>query len=176
MPRSPARSRDATGAGLPEVAVTIRNLETGAERKLVSDDGRPLRRAVDRGRPLSRSGGEGGLRSQVRTGIDLVVGQSTTVDITLPVGELQRVRDSGRGALAGEALHAADLRPGERTASERPAAERPQLRRTDDAQSGDRELHVGAVRRRWDVELLGGQHVRRIRTPAAGQSVPVERH
>jgi hypothetical protein len=81
--------RDSTGAGLPEVAVTIRNLETGAVRKLVSDDGgRYVAPSIAIGRYEVRAEKEG-FSSQVRTGIDLVVGQSTTVDITLPVGELR---------------------------------------------------------------------------------------
>jgi Carboxypeptidase regulatory-like domain len=81
--------RDATGAGLPEVAVTIRNLETGAVRKLVSDEaGRYAARSIAVGGYEVRAEKEG-FSSQVRTGIDLVVGQSTTVDITLPVGELR---------------------------------------------------------------------------------------
>src|ERR1700693_2843940 len=78
--------RDSTGAGLPEVAVTIRNLETGAVRKLVSDDGgRYVAPSIAIGRYEVRAEKEG-FSSQVRTGIDLVVGQSTHVDITLPVG------------------------------------------------------------------------------------------
>jgi hypothetical protein len=81
--------RDSTGAGLPEVSVTIRNLETGAVRKLVSDDGgRYVAPSIAIGRYEVRAEKEG-FNSQVRTGIDLVVGQSTTVDITLPVGELR---------------------------------------------------------------------------------------
>ena len=81
--------RDATGAGLPEVAVTIRNLETGAVRKLVSDEGgRYVARSIAVG-PYEVRAEKEGFNSQVRTGIDLVVGQSTTVDITLPVGELR---------------------------------------------------------------------------------------
>ena len=81
--------RDSTGAGLPEVAVTIRNLETGAVRKLVSDDGgRYVAPSIAIGRYEVRAEKEG-FSSQVITGIDLVVGQSTTVDITLPVGELR---------------------------------------------------------------------------------------
>jgi hypothetical protein len=81
--------RDATGAGLPEVAVTIRNLETGALRRLVSDDeGRYVARSIAVG-PYEVRAEKEGFNSQVRTGIDLVVGQSTTVDITLPVGELR---------------------------------------------------------------------------------------
>src|SRR5580658_3543457 len=81
--------RDATGAGLPEVSVTIRNVETGAVRKLVSDEaGRYAARSIAVGGYEVRAEKEG-FSSQVRTGIDLVVGQSTTVDITLPVGELK---------------------------------------------------------------------------------------
>jgi hypothetical protein len=81
--------RDLTGAGLPEVAVTIRNLETGAVRKLVSDDeGRYVARSIAVG-PYEVRAEKEGFTSQVRKGIDLVVGQSTTVDITLPVGELR---------------------------------------------------------------------------------------
>jgi hypothetical protein len=81
--------RDITGAGLPEVAVTIRNVETGALRKLVSDDeGRYVARSIAVG-PYEVRAEKEGFNSQVRTGIDLVVGQSTTVDITLPVGELR---------------------------------------------------------------------------------------
>ncbi len=81
--------RDSTGAGLPQVAVTIRNLETGAVRKLVSDDeGRYVARSIAVG-PYEVRAEKEGFTSQVRKGIDLVVGQSTTVDLTLPVGELK---------------------------------------------------------------------------------------
>jgi len=30
--------KDDTGAGLPEASVTIKNIETGSERKLITDD------------------------------------------------------------------------------------------------------------------------------------------
>jgi hypothetical protein len=81
--------RDPTGAGLPEVAVTIRNVETGAVRKLVSDvAGRYVAPSIAIGRYEVRAEKEG-FSSQVKTGINLVVGQSTTVDLTLPVGELR---------------------------------------------------------------------------------------
>ena len=81
--------RDPTGSGLPAVAVTIRNLETGAVRKLVSDEeGRYAARSIAVG-PYEIRAEKEGFSSQVRTGIDLVVGQSTTVDVTMPVGELK---------------------------------------------------------------------------------------
>src|ERR1700693_3696028 len=72
--------RDATGAGLPEVSVTIRNVETGAVRKLVSDEGgRYAARSIAVGAYEVRAEKEG-FSSQVKTGIDLVIGQSTTLD------------------------------------------------------------------------------------------------
>jgi Carboxypeptidase regulatory-like domain len=81
--------RDPTGAGLPAVAVTVRNLETGAVRRLVSDDaGRYVAPSIAVGRYEVRAEKEG-FSSQAKIGINLVVGQSTTVDITLPVGELR---------------------------------------------------------------------------------------
>ena len=81
--------RDATGAGLPAAAVTVRNLETGAERNLTSDDdGRYVARSIAVG-PYEVRAQKEGFSSQVKTGINLVVGQSTTVDLTLPVGELK---------------------------------------------------------------------------------------
>src|SRR5271154_208407 len=80
---------DPTGSGLPAVAVTIRNLETGAVRKLVSDEeGRYAARSIAVG-PYEIRAEKEGFSSQVRSGIDLVVGQSTTVDVTMPVGELK---------------------------------------------------------------------------------------
>jgi len=81
--------RDATGAGLPAAAVTVRNLETGAVRNLTSDDdGRYVARSIAVG-PYEVRAQKEGFSSQVKTGINLVVGQSTTVDLTLPVGELK---------------------------------------------------------------------------------------
>jgi hypothetical protein len=83
--------RDETGSGLAAVAVSIKNLETGAERKLVSDDsGRYSAPSIAIGR-YQVSAEKPGFTSQVKTGIDLVVGQSSVVDLTLPVGEFKQV-------------------------------------------------------------------------------------
>jgi carboxypeptidase family protein len=81
--------RDASGAALPEALVTVRNLETGAARKLVSDEeGRYAAPSIVVGRYEVRAEKEG-FSSQVKTGINLVVGQTSTVDLTLPVGEVK---------------------------------------------------------------------------------------
>jgi hypothetical protein len=83
--------KDASGAGLPEAVVTIKNLETGAERKLVTDDsGRYSAPSIPVG-PYQVLADKVGFSSQVRTGIDLAVGQRSIVDITLPVGELKQI-------------------------------------------------------------------------------------
>jgi hypothetical protein len=82
--------RDETGAGLPGTTVVIQNRETGAERKLVSDDnGRYSAPSISVGR-YQVSATKTGFNSQVKTGIELVVGQSSTVDFVLPVGDLKQ--------------------------------------------------------------------------------------
>jgi hypothetical protein len=83
--------KDASGAGLPEAVVTIKNLETGGERKLFTDDsGRYSAPSIPVG-PYQVLAEKVGFSSQVRTGIDLAVGQRSIVDITLPVGELKQI-------------------------------------------------------------------------------------
>ncbi|HEY1241869.1 MAG TPA: carboxypeptidase-like regulatory domain-containing protein [Bryobacteraceae bacterium] len=83
--------KDESGAGLPEVAVSVKNVESGAERRLVTDDnGRYSAPSISVGRYQVTASKEG-FNSQVKTGIELVVGQSTVVDLTLPVGELKQV-------------------------------------------------------------------------------------
>lgn len=83
--------KDDSGAGLPDAAVTIKNLENGAERKLVSDDsGRYAALSIPVG-PYQVLAEKVGFSSQVRTGITLAVGQRSVVDITLPVGELKQI-------------------------------------------------------------------------------------
>src|SRR5579871_6900266 len=83
--------KDDTGGGLPEASVTIKNLETGAERKLVTDDaGRYAAPSIAVG-PYQVQVEKVGFTTQVRTGINLVVGQKSVVDLTLPVGELKQI-------------------------------------------------------------------------------------
>jgi hypothetical protein len=82
--------KDDTGAGLPEAAVTIKNLETGAERKLITDDaGRYAAPSIAVG-PYQVAAEKVGFSTQVKTGINLVVGQRSVVDLTLPVGEIKQ--------------------------------------------------------------------------------------
>jgi hypothetical protein len=82
--------RDGSGAGLPAAGVLVKNTETGAVRTLVTDEnGRYSAPSISIGRYQVTASKEG-FHSQVKTGIDMVVGQTTVVDLTLPVGELKQ--------------------------------------------------------------------------------------
>ncbi|HWC19018.1 MAG TPA: carboxypeptidase-like regulatory domain-containing protein, partial [Terriglobales bacterium] len=81
---------DPTGAALPSAQVTITNLETSAQRVLVSDDsGRYAAPSLPVGSYTVRAT-KPGFSAQAKSGIQLVVGESATVDITLPLGEVQQ--------------------------------------------------------------------------------------
>lgn len=68
--------RDETAQGIPAAAVTVHNLETGAERKLVADEaGRYSAPSIAIGR-YQVSAKKPGFSSQSKTGISLVVGQN----------------------------------------------------------------------------------------------------
>jgi hypothetical protein len=83
--------RDAAGSSISDATVTVKNVETGAVRKLATDDsGRYATTSIAIGSYQIRAE-KTGFTSQVKTGIYLAVGQSATVDLTLPVGELQQV-------------------------------------------------------------------------------------
>src|SRR5271166_2885852 len=81
--------RDATGAALPGAGVVVRNLETGAERHLVTDDGGRYSAPSIAVGPYRVEASKEGFNSQIKTGINLVVGQAVSVDFTLPVGDVK---------------------------------------------------------------------------------------
>lgn len=82
---------DETGAPLPAANITVRNLETGAVRKLLTDQaGRYSAPSIAVGQ-YEVTAAKDGFRSQVKTGINLVVGQTASVDLTLPLGEVRQV-------------------------------------------------------------------------------------
>src|SRR5437016_6151044 len=83
--------RDELGSGIPQATMVLKNLETGAERKLLTDDaGRYAAPSISIGRYELRAE-KHGFAAQVKTGIDLAVGQSTTIDLVLAVGEVRQV-------------------------------------------------------------------------------------
>jgi Carboxypeptidase regulatory-like domain len=82
--------KDQSGAALPAVSVTLRNVETGAERIALTDaSGRYLAPSIAVGN-YRISASKEGFSTQAITGITLVVGQSSTVDVVLPLGTVQQ--------------------------------------------------------------------------------------
>src|SRR5579884_2768762 len=80
---------DATGGVLPGVTVTLKNVETGAVRRIVTDDsGRYSAPSLAIG-GYQITAEKAGFRPQTKSGITLAVGQEGTVDLTLAVGEMR---------------------------------------------------------------------------------------
>ncbi len=81
---------DSTGASLPAAQVTIRNVETGAQRETVTDDsGRYTAASLPVGVYEVHVQKEG-FSPQTKGGVQLVVGESASVNITLAVGEVRQ--------------------------------------------------------------------------------------
>jgi predicted porin len=75
-----------TGAGLPDVAVTIKNVDTGATRTIATDGGGHFQTS---GLPPGRfeiRAAKHGFADETRTGISLAVGQDATVDMKMQPG------------------------------------------------------------------------------------------
>jgi hypothetical protein len=83
--------QDASGAGLPEASVVVRNVETGSERRLSTDaSGRYAAPALSIG-AYQVTAAKSGFATQVRTGIRLAVGETDNLDVTLPIDALKEV-------------------------------------------------------------------------------------
>ena len=82
--------QDTSGAVVPGAAVTVKNLETAATRAVTTDDRgnyRVLSLPVGR---YELSAEKTGFKREVRTGINLVVGQEAVVNLSLEVGQIQQ--------------------------------------------------------------------------------------
>jgi hypothetical protein len=82
---------DASGASLPNVQVTIRNSETGAERALTTDNGGRYSAPSLAVGTYSVIAAKAGFATKSAVGIHLVVNQTAHEDIVLSVGDLQQV-------------------------------------------------------------------------------------
>src|SRR5271168_5114274 len=81
---------DATGAALPGAGVVVLNVETGAERKLASDDsGHYSAPSISVG-SYQVTASKPGFAPATKTGITLVVAQKAQIDLELAVGEVQQ--------------------------------------------------------------------------------------
>jgi len=81
---------DASGAGIAGAEVKITNLETGAERSLVTDDaGRFNAPSLVVGR-YEIAASKPGFRTDARTAVTLVVGQREELNLTLRIGDVHQ--------------------------------------------------------------------------------------
>src|SRR5436309_10646515 len=78
--------RDGTGGLIPGVTVTIKHTETGLTRTLTTAESGGYRMPSLPVGAYEVSAEAPGFRKQVRSGINLVVGQEAVVDLTLEVG------------------------------------------------------------------------------------------
>src|SRR5580692_2494862 len=81
---------DSSGGAVPAVTIRIKNLETGAERNLVTNEaGRYDAASLPVGRYDVRAE-KAGFRSAEKTGISLLLGQRETVDLVLQIGDVRQ--------------------------------------------------------------------------------------
>ena len=81
---------DQSGAAIPGVAVTIKNVETGISRNLVTNEvGRYDAVALPAG-TYEVTGSLAGFNTAVRSGVVLAVGRNAVIDIALQVGEVSQ--------------------------------------------------------------------------------------
>src|SRR5438876_2672108 len=81
---------DASGAGIAGAEVKIKNLETGAERSLVTDEaGRFNAPSLVVGR-YEIAASKPGFRTDTRTAVTLVVGQREELNLTLHIGDVHQ--------------------------------------------------------------------------------------
>ena len=80
--------RDASGNGVHGAAVTIKSLESGATRSVVTDDAGDFRAMSLPVGPYQVRAEKPGFKTQVRNGVNLAVGQEAVVNVTLEIGDL----------------------------------------------------------------------------------------
>ena len=81
---------DQSGAAIPGVAITIKNVETGISRNLVTNEvGRYDAVALPAG-TYEVTGSLAGFNTVVRSGFVLAVGRNAVIDMALQVGEVSQ--------------------------------------------------------------------------------------
>ena len=119
---------DPAGAGIAGVAVTVKNLETGATRSVTTGDAGDFRAASLPIGPYQVRAEKTGFKTEVRNGVNLAVGAGCGGE---PAPRDRRSRpgsDRHRRNPGGQYHHLLGFRTGGRARSEGPAAQRPQLR------------------------------------------------
>src|SRR5947208_13010902 len=78
--------KDASGALIPGVSITVKHTDTGQTRTAISSDSGGHNVALLPGGAYGITTTMPGFQQQVRTGINLVIGQQAVIDLTLEVG------------------------------------------------------------------------------------------
>ncbi len=81
---------DSTGAIIPKTVVRVKDLETGAVRTLTTDAAGRYEAPLLGVGQYEVSAEKAGFKTEIKTGITLVVGRRSTVDLTQQVGEVQQ--------------------------------------------------------------------------------------
>ena len=81
---------DESGAGLAQAVVVIRSVETGAVRTLITEEGGRYAAPSIAVGTYQITASKNGFATQIKTGIEALVGQSVTVNFRLALGELQQ--------------------------------------------------------------------------------------
>lgn len=96
---------DATGAAVPQAAVSVRSVETGLTREVQAESDGSYRVPLLPVGAYEITAEKMGFRREVRRGIDLVVGQEARVDLKLEVGSVdQQVTVTGEAPLVNTTL------------------------------------------------------------------------
>ena len=165
---------DPTGAAIPTAAVTVKSLETGAVRSVLSgQDGRyeaPLLAVGSYEVSAEKAGFQ-----PARAAITLVIGESATVNLTLSVAQVNEDVQVEESAV-GVSVTNTDVSGlvGERQVKDLPLNGR-SYDQLLDAESRRGQLHLAARGRDRHLQFRGRQHVFRFRPAAAGESLPAER-
>ena len=112
---------DVSGAGMRGVAVTVKNLETGASRVVTTDDtGGFAALSLPIG-PYEVRAEKTGFKIEVRGGVNLVVGQTAIVNLRLEIGDLtQQVNVTEETPVVNETTSAVSGLVGEREVKDLP--------------------------------------------------------
>ncbi len=79
---------DASGAGVRGVAITVKSLESGATRAVATDDAGDFRAMSLPLGPYQVRAEKTGFKTEIRNGVNLVVGQEAVVNLRLEIGDL----------------------------------------------------------------------------------------
>jgi len=179
---------DETAGILPGVTVTIRNLETGAARNVVTDGGGDYRVT---GLPIGEyevRAELAGFHAAVQRGIRLTTGREATVDLRLTVGDVTEevvvvaevpLVNTTSGAL-GNVVELAEIQSipiQGRNIANIPLLE-PGVHRVTTAREGERKLSAGGARPTMNLFLLDGVNIQgfddHVPTGASGNMLGLE--